>query len=81
MRDVDLSLVSMDNLINEINKRFDFWIFSGMQIRDQDSKIVTLREWRGNSATCAGLASQLQIVIADQYFNNEKNGDDTVFEL
>lgn len=81
MRDKDLSLVSMDDLINEINKRFDVWIFSGMQIRDRDTKIATLRKWRGNSATCSGLASQLQIVIADKYFNDEKNGDDTFFEL
>ncbi len=77
----DLSLVSVDELFEELNRRFDIWIFSGMQFRDQkESKIFTMRKWRGNSATCAGLASQLQIACYDAHVEQDEV-DDEPFEV
>lgn len=72
----DLSLVPSDELFEELAKRFDVWIFSGLQIIDSKLKIATSRKWRGNSATCAGLASQLQIAIYENYLKGELSGDE-----
>jgi len=78
----DLTLVSLDDLLEEINKRFDIWVFSGMQLRGRESQeIVTMRKWRGNSATCVGLASQLQFIINDQFVTIEADGDSDSFEF
>ena len=66
MNKVDLSLVSMSEILEEINKRYDMWIFSGLQLRKgSGNDILTSRKWGGNSATCMGLASQMQIAIYD----------------
>ena len=63
---VDLSLVSIDDLLGELHKRFDVWIFSGMQLRNTGKgQIFTMRKWAGLKATCAGLASQMQIALYD----------------
>lgn len=62
----DLSLVPFDDLIAELHKRFDIFIFSGMQFRKiGKEELNTIRRWAGNKATCAGLASQLQIALYD----------------
>lgn len=81
MPNPDLALVSIDDLMEELNKRFDIWIFSGMQLRDNaEQKIFTMRKWRGNSATCAGLASQLQIACYDTHVDCDEI-DDEPFEV
>jgi hypothetical protein len=80
MGEKDLSLVSLDDLMVEIDKRFDIWIFSGMQLRNQAAgNICTVRKWKGNSATCAGLASQMQVAIFDVHIDRD-NFDDGPFE-
>jgi hypothetical protein len=78
MQDQDLSLVSVDDLMKELHKRFDAFIFSGIQVRNP-GKIVTVRKWSGLSSTCAGLASQLQVVIYDRHQESE-DSDDEPFE-
>ena len=81
MPKTDLSLVSIDDLILEIDRRYDFWVFSGLQIRSQQgSQILTTRKWKGNSATCAGLCSQLQVVIFDHHLDHD-DSDDQLFEV
>lgn len=70
----DLSLVPIERLLTEIDRRYDNWVFCGMQCDTRISKTVTVRKWRGNSATCAGLASQLQIAIYDVYMESETPG-------
>lgn len=74
MEKTDLSLVSVESLLEEINKRYEHWIFVGMQEDDRINKVVTMRRWRGNAATCAGLASQIQIVIFDKHMEGETKG-------
>jgi hypothetical protein len=60
----ELKLISTDDLIHEIMDRFDHAVFSGIQIgvRSKDD-YLTIRKWFGNSATAAGLCSQLQHAI------------------
>lgn len=81
-RNSDLSLASFDDIIAELHKRYDVFIFSGLQIRKKD-EIFTIRKWGGNTATCAGLASQIQIAIYDTQCKeaSEKEQDhDILFE-
>jgi len=62
----DLSLISTDELIEALSVRYDAFIFCGQQVgMGGPDKIVTTRKWQGNSATCAGLASQIQIAVYD----------------
>ena len=70
MNNVDLSLVSIDEIIDELNKRYDHFIFSGIQVRGEDD-LVTRRSWKGNSATCQGLCFQTQYFINKEVFDNE----------
>jgi hypothetical protein len=73
----DLSLVSFDDLIAELHKRFDIFIFSGMQFRKIGSEeLHTVRRWAGNKATCAGLASQLQIALYDTQCAEAHDGEE-----
>jgi hypothetical protein len=78
---VDLSLVSIDDIFKEIDRRFDMWVYAGIQIRDRkEQSVLTVRKWQGNSATCAGLASQLQIAIYDTHVEKDEI-DDHPFEM
>ncbi len=62
----DLSLVPFDDLMKELHKRFDVWVFSGMQVRNkEEGTIFTTRKWGGNSTMCGGLVGELQIAIYD----------------
>jgi hypothetical protein len=73
----DLSLVSFDDLIAELHKRFDIFIFSGMQFRRVGGEeLNTVRRWSGNKATCAGLASQLQIALYDTQCAEAVDGEE-----
>lgn len=66
MEKIDLSLIPLEDILEEVNRRYDMWIFSGIQLRSRAAnEIFTIRKWRGNSATCAGLASQMEIAIYD----------------
>lgn len=74
----DLSLVPVDVLIDELDKRFCHFVFSGCQVLSgkegskEDSKIFTMRKWNGNSATCIGLCGMLQVVITDAHLQSNK---------
>lgn len=71
----DLSLVSLDDLLMEVDKRFDHWIFCGQQLGiGGPDHVFSMRKWRGGSAACAGLASQMQIAIYDAFQEQQKNG-------
>lgn len=77
MEKVDLALIPLTDLMAELHKRFDIWVFSGMQLRGGErEQIATFRKWGGNSTTCAGLCSQLQIAIYDQHLNSDNVDDD-----
>jgi hypothetical protein len=75
MTEKDLSLISVDDLIKELDARFEHWIFTGCQIRtrnkDGDGDIFTIRKWKGNNATCLGLAQQMQFYLCDFHFKQD----------
>ena len=61
---MELSLVPIDDIISELSNRYEHFVFSGMQIGiGGKDKILTLRKWFGNTATCIGLASMLTDAI------------------
>lgn len=79
MDHTELGLLSIDDLLSELDRRFDHWVFAGLQIRveetaKQTAEHATMRKWRGNSATCMGMAAQLQMVIYDRYMEQQKPG-------
>lgn len=70
---IDLSLIPLQDIIKELDSRFEHWIFSGIQTHiGKDNNVFTVRKWNGNSATCSGLASMIQITI----FNNHMDGNE-----
>jgi len=66
---VELELISTDDLITEMSNRFEHFVIAGLQTgyAGKDN-IATKRSWKGNLATCAGLASQLQHAINEDQF-------------
>lgn len=79
---MELSLIPTEQLIDELDKRFCHFVFSGCQVltgkegSKEESKIFTMRKWNGNSATCIGLCGMLQVVITDAHLNkNELDGE------
>jgi hypothetical protein len=65
MQKIDLSLLSVEVLLEEIKKRYDCFVFSGIQLRGGD-RTMTSRKWSGNHMIASGLVSQLQIAIYDK---------------
>lgn len=49
------NLIPTMQLVNELLNRFDHAIFVGAKSINRDDKI-TIRRWRGNHHTCAGMA-------------------------
>lgn len=82
MNKTDLSLVSTNDMLIELNRRFDVWLFTGMQLKTHED-ILTLRKWRGNSAAVMGLAAQIQQVVFYKQMDNENfnNIEGKDFEL
>lgn len=70
MNNPDFDLVLTDTLLQELSRRFDHFIFSGLTIRvvnqngTGDNQAVHV--WKGCSLTCAGLAAELQNKIIRQ---------------
>ena len=76
----NLDLIPLNDLLEALNRRFEHWIFSGIQtaIGGKD-KILTVRKWNGNNATCSGLASMLQGAIYQKNMEeNELDGDEDI---
>jgi hypothetical protein len=77
---MDLDLVLLEDLLKELDSRFEHWVFSGMQtgIGGKD-KILTIRKWNGNSVTCHGLAGMLQNAIYSEHMKkNELEKEDGI---
>jgi hypothetical protein len=55
MSDVDLSLVSADDLRDELLKRFDAMVIYGVNRRTENIEL-RFRRWTGSPFTCIGLA-------------------------
>lgn len=58
----DLAFVTTIEMLAEIRKRFDAFVFAGL--KDLDTKRVRyLTEWRGADVSCLGLAEYLSTKI------------------
>lgn len=57
---MELELASLDQIIEEISKRYECFVFSGTQNNiGKKGKVLTVRKWGGYSTEAAGLASML----------------------
>ena len=64
---VDLSLVSFEDLYVEICKRYDYCVFAGLIHKSTPQYFVT-RKYKGFRMMCLGLISNLETLI-----NKEEN--------
>ena len=69
---MDLSLVETVELIKTLDERFDHFIISGLQVGHAGEIQLNIRHYKGNRATCSGLASQIsQICNTDAFEGKE----------
>lgn len=72
---MDLSLVPLDILVQELLDRHDHAIFMGAKTMAMpDSKqtdIISIRRWKGNAYTCAGLCDSLNRSVLDLFHKSE----------
>ena len=62
---VDLSLISVDDLLVEIERRFDHSIFSAVQITGTQRTDLERVSWKGHSVWCGWLAQGLIRALQD----------------
>ena len=67
----DLTLISLDDLLNEVFNRFDGFVCMGTQKKTQANLDVYFRRWAGGSATCVGLCKLLELEIKKDYSKDE----------
>lgn len=53
----DLGLVPIDALIDELKKRFDYMVLSGMRTRGENRDDEHRHSWKGNVVMCQGLVT------------------------
>jgi hypothetical protein len=70
----DLSLVPTDDLVDALRKRFDVFIFAGLQRGEKPGKDVERQAWDGHALWAQGLAAELIRRIQDW----ERDEDDAV---
>ncbi len=64
----ELGIIPTEDLIQELGKRFEHWVFAGIQTGyEGHDKARTKRHFDGNMATCAGLCTLLQTMIAETF--------------
>ena len=68
----DLSLVSLDDLLNEVFSRFDGFVCMGVQKATKPNIDIYFRRWSGGSATCLGLCSLLELELKKDYDKDEE---------
>lgn len=69
----DLTFVQTQQLLDELDKRYEHWIFSGLKtISKNPDRCLTERKWSGNSHTCSGLASMIQQAIYNDHIKENE---------
>ena len=69
---MDLSLVSTHDLLNEITKRYDHIVISGLQLGYEASGLdYKTRRWKGQPEICVGLAQRMASVVHEQADSEE----------
>jgi len=70
---VNLSLVPLEDLLDEVFSRFDGFICMGVQKGTKLNRDTYFRRWDGGSATCLGLCDLLHNVIKADYNKNKED--------
>ena len=68
----NLSLIPLDDLLNEVSNRFDGFIYMGVQSNTKSNLDTYHRSWAGGSATCLGLCDLLHGIIEKDYDTNKE---------
>lgn len=71
----DLSLISFEDLISELSKRFDHMIFCGLLDSSQDYFDMK-RRYFGSRATCIAAAEFIQDMIKEDLYETFKPNED-----
>lgn len=74
---IDLSLVSNQDLLGELKKRFPTLIFSAKIYLNERGTWVTLDTSQGDQNLCAGLA--LEVALKNIYFKIQTQGPTNLF--
>ena len=59
---IDLSLVPAEEMIKELSKRYDGFIFAGIKFANTKYQYETTRRWNGNRMALTALALILDVV-------------------
>lgn len=63
-----ISLLSDEDLIDELMSRYDQLIFAAQrETNHQPGKVVATRQWKGDYATAMGLCTQMWRKISDEH--------------
>lgn len=74
---MSIELIPSEDLIMELMNRFDHAVFAGMKVdATPDKKSFTARKWKGNSATCSGMAFQIACRIHNVSEEEDENTDE-----
>lgn len=63
---IDLETVSTDDLIDELQRRFDHSIFAGVKEMDDSHDASDVR-WKGSRLQCAGLSQWANRLVLASY--------------
>lgn len=67
---LDLSLVQTSDLLEEIVRRHDAVVLTGIKYTKQNGEYVTFRRFSGNRFTCNGLIGVVSAMIAKEEINH-----------
>ena len=79
---MNLELADTTDLLDEVFKRFDHAVFSGMKVRPDgrpesvDGQIYEKRRTMGNTRVCQGLCFDLMLWKQEEWKANSQNAED-----
>lgn len=78
MNKTELSLMPLEDILEELDKRFDYCVFGGIKKR-QENVDDEQSHWNGGSIQCAGIADFLNKRIMKQILKavEEQEGDNS----
>ena len=73
---MDLSLVSLDDILEELKKRFDSCIFAGVRNTRED-RVNMERQYFGDRFVCVALCEMVKELAKDDFFETYSKPEDT----
>jgi len=73
MNNLDLSTITTKELLEEVYKRFDCSVFSGVIIKSKTQTVIH-KSYRGNLHVCSGLGIDLALSTILDFKNNCQEG-------